>query len=169
MECSKMIKQDSFRLMREDDLATVKRINTDFEITDSGAREYITRSGAYVLCDCGEVVGYVFFRVEKGNVAVDRIGASESRQYAQLLIAMFYLCEELVGGVHTLAVRFQSRNKMLCHELKMSNFFFVKEEAGVSIFAKIVHESTWREGTFYRQGGMVIEEILHGEGRVLGR
>jgi hypothetical protein len=58
---------------------------------------------------------------------------------------------------------------MLFHELKMSNFFSVKEDAGVSVFAKIVHESTWREGTFYRQGGMVIEEILHGEGRVLGR
>lgn len=164
-----MVKQGGFRLMSVLDLESVRRINTDFEISDEGAREYIKRNMAYVLCESGEVVGHIFFREDKGRVAVDRIGGSEPWHYGQLLIAIFYLTEESFSGVHTLAVRFQTRNAMLRNELKMCGFYLVSDDGSVSIYAKNMVESTWREGSFYLQGAMVIEEILGGEGRVLGK
>lgn len=164
-----MVKESGFRLMTSGDLEVVRQINTDFEISDTGATEYIKRNSAYVLCEGKSVVGYVFFRVEGKSIAVDRIGASEPRQYAQLLIAMFYLSEEVAKQIETLAVRFQTRNAMLRNELRMCGFFLVKDDGSISMYAKNMAESTWREGSFYAQGGMVIEEILSGEGKVLGR
>lgn len=164
-----MVKESGFRLMTAMDLEVVRKINTDFEISENGASEYIKRNCAYVLCEGSGVVGYLFFRVEGKSIAVDRIGASEPSQYAQLLIAMFYLSEEVAKGVDTLAIRFQTRNAMLRNELRMCGFFLVKDDGSISVYAKNMAESTWREGSFYAQGGMVIEEILNGECKVLGR
>lgn len=156
-----------FRLMEESDLDIVNLINRDFAITGKGVSEYIKRSGAYVLLGEDGVVGYVLFRRDKNGIAVDRIGASEPWQYAKLLSGVLYFAEGS-RGCEFVRVCFQTRNLILRHELKLSGFFFVADEDGVSVFAKNMRESTWREGCFYPFGELVIEEILFGEGKVLG-
>lgn len=118
--------------------------------------DYIGKAAAYCVVEDGMVLGFVLCRMDRRTLVVDAMSFVSQGVCAFLLKGLYY-CSEGVDSI--VVAREANPGSLACH-----GFF----ECSDGTACKIMHESTWMEGTFYPHGGLVIEELLHGESRALG-
>lgn len=139
-----------FREMEEGDLAGSQSLRKERFV------EYIAKSLAYCVKDGGMLVGFVLCRNNGREFIVDAMAAKNREVCDFLMKGIFYSC----GEVESILVTRDANPG------KLDRYGFFETKDGTAF--KIMRESTWQEGTFYPHGGLVIEELLYGDSRVLG-
>ena len=159
-----------FTKMRVSESEKVHIFNRGIALTDDLIKEYVNSNGAHCLRDEGEIVGIVCIRKRGRVVAIERIHAASPEMYRVLLMSVLYLVENSSDEITAV---YPARDVEIEKSLYSLGFFANKDttnlgKLGVCSMFKIMRESTWREGTHYPSGELVIDEVFSGESRVMG-
>jgi hypothetical protein len=140
-----------FGSMVEDDFVDIWGLGGD------KFKHYINGAMAFCVRGNGGIESFLLARHVGGSIIIDAIAAKERKCLACLMRGLFYQCGDSVEAI--IASREANMKPLIAHG-------FYEQKDGSMI--KIMHESTWKDGTYYPMGELVIEEILYGDGSVLG-